>query len=52
MVPFTTDLALVPATPMVSSPSSAVSCVGVRVNVPVPLAAFFAMAIVKSVTAA
>ena len=44
--------ALVPVTWMVSSPSSAVSSVGVRVNEPVPLVAFAAIVIVKSDTAA
>ena len=45
-------LGLVPDTPMVSLPSTRVSWVGVSVNVPVPLVAFAAMVIVKSVTAA
>ena len=44
--------ALVPVTPMVSSPSRAVSSVGVRVKVPVPLVSFAAIVIVKSETAA
>ncbi len=44
--------ALVPVTWTVSSPSRAVSSVGVRVNEPVPLVAFAAIAIVKSDTAA
>ena len=52
VVPVTVECALVPATPMVSSPSTVVSSVGVSVNVPVPVVAFAASEIVKSVTAA
>ena len=37
---------------MVSPPSTAVSWVGVRVNVPVPVVAFAAMEMVKSATVA
>ena len=52
VVPFTVELGLVPATPMVSLPSTAVSCVGVNVNVPVPLVALAAIVTVKSATVA
>ena len=45
-------LGLVPATPIVSLPSTAVSWVGVRVKVPVPLVAFAAIVTVKSATVA
>ena len=50
-VPVTVVCGLVPATPMVSSPSRAVSSVGVRVNVPVPLVAFAAIVMSKFDTA-
>ena len=43
---------LLPSTPIVSLCSTTVSWVGVRVNVPVPLVAFAAMVMSKSVTAA
>ena len=43
---------LLPSTPIVSLYSTRVSWVGVRVKLPVPLVAFAAMVIVKSVTAA
>ena len=52
VVPVTVELGLVPATPMVSLPSTTVSWVGVRVNVPVPLVALAAMVTVKSATVA
>ena len=52
VVPVTVVLGLVPATPMVSLPSTDVSWDGVRVNVPVPLVAFAAMVTVKSATVA
>ena len=52
VVPVTTESVLVPATPMVSSPSTVVSWVGVSVNVPVPLVAFAAIVTSKSDTAA
>ena len=51
-VPLTVDLVLAPATSMVSLPSTAVSWVGVRVKVPVPVLLFAARVIVKSATAA
>ena len=51
-VPVTVEDALVPATPMVSLPSTAVSWVGVSVNVPVPLVAFALIVNVKSATVA
>ena len=48
----TVESVLVPATPMVSLPSTLVSWVGVSVNVPVPVVAFALSVIVKSETAA
>ena len=51
-MPATLASALVPATPMVSFPSTEVSWVGVSVNVPVPLVALAAMVMSKSDTAA
>ena len=41
-----------PSTSMVSSPSETLSCVGVRVNVPVPLAVSAGIVIVNASTAA
>ena len=52
VVPVTVMPVPLPATPIVSGPSTVVSSVGVRVNVPVPLVWFAAIEIVKSVTAA
>ena len=52
VVPVTVVAVLLPETPMVSPPSTAVSWVGVRVKVPVPLVALAAMVMLKSDTAA
>ena len=52
VVPVTVVAALLPETPMVSPPSSRVSWVGVRVNVPVPVVALAAIVMLKSETAA
>ena len=52
VVPVTVEDALVPATPMVSLPSTRVSWVGFRVNVAVPLLAFAAITNPKSATVA
>ena len=52
VVAVTVEDALVPATPTVSLPSTAVSWVGVRVNVPVPLVALAAIVMSKSATVA
>ena len=52
VVPVTVEDALVPATPIVSLPSTAVSWVGVSVNVPVPVVAFALSVSVKSATVA
>ena len=52
VVPVTVVAVLLPATPMVSPPSTAVSWVGVSVKVPVPLVALAAMVMLKSETAA
>ena len=52
VAPVTVVFRLVPATPMVSFPSLVVSCVGVRVKVPVPLVAFAAILMSKFDTAA
>ena len=50
--PFTVSPVALPPTPMVSPPSTRVSCVGVSVNVPVPLVSPFAIVTSKSATAA
>ena len=52
VVPVTVECALVPATSIVSLPSTVESSVGVSVNVPVPPILLAGMVIVKSVTAA
>ena len=52
LVPVTVVPVLEPVTPIVSPPSTAVSWVGVRVKVPVPVVAFASMVIVKSATVA
>ena len=52
VAPVTLVRGLVPAMPIVSSPSFVASWVGVRVNVPVPVVAFAAIVIVKSATVA
>ena len=52
VVPVTDVLRLVPDTPTVSLPSTRVSWVGVRVNVPVALVPFAAILMMKSLTAA
>ena len=52
MVPVTVALGLPPSTPIVSPPSTSVSWIGVRVNVPVPVVAFAAIVIVRSFTLA
>ena len=49
-VSVTAMLALRPHTVIVSSPSTRVSCVGVKVNVPLPVVSFAAIVIVKSAT--
>ena len=51
-VPVTSISVPLPARPIVSSPSQVVSCVGVSVNVPVPVFAPLAMLMSKSATAA
>ena len=51
-VPFTVRPVDVPATLMVSSPSTKVSCVGVRVNVALPVVLPAPMAMSKPATAA
>ena len=50
LVPVTVMLVPLPDTVIVSLPSTDVSCVGVRVKVPVPLLAFAEMVTVKSFT--
>ena len=50
--PFTVSPVALPDTPTVSSPSTSVSCVGVRVNVAVPLVSPSSIVSSKSVTAA
>ena len=50
-VPFTVRFVAVPSTDSFSSPSMTVSCVGVRVNVPVPLSSPAEMVTSKSATA-
>ena len=50
--PFTVRPVALPATPIVSSPSTTVSCVGVSVNVAVPLVWPFVMVRSKFDTAA
>ena len=50
--PFTVSPVAVPATPIVSLPSTSVSWVGVRVNVAVPLVVPFVIVRSKSETAA
>ena len=50
--PVTVSPVAVPFTEIVSSPSTSKSCVGVKVNVPVPLVAFAPIVTVKSDTVA
>ena len=52
VAPVTSMIGLVPATPIVSLPSTVVSWVGVSVNVPVPVVPFAAIVMSKFDTAA
>ena len=52
LVPFTVRPVAVPETLTVSSPSTSVSCFGVRMNVPVPLVLPAAIVTSRSATAA